>query len=336
MKSENLESIENNFSNTSKKNYFLLNLFYSLKEHDNSAKDIYSINNGSNGFFNNQDFENFFIKDTYTKKDIHNSLNFFFEDNEQNLSIEEFDFLRENKNHIIKNSSKEDEANINNFNYNIPSKEEKIVSKPFKYFPVIYPEKDSLFRRMSRESDFLLKKRFEKKRPLQKKKTPKHNKRINRRDIMRRMIARKFLNGFIIDNLNKILKSVKSRIYFEKFEVDFSYDLAKKKNKNLLNKTLEEIFTASELYRGTKLDKFRHNNQAIKKLNSEECKDIIIDAKVDIILKSKISGLFKEYLSSDNFQKEIHALKKSSKNYGETYIEKYKEYAMNFIEYSNE
>ena len=139
-----------------------------------------------------------------------------------------------------------------------------------------------------------------------------------------------------IDNLNKILKSVKSRIYFEKFEVDFSYDLAKKKNKNLLNKTLEEIITASELYRGTKLDKFRHNNQAIKKLNSEECKDIIIDAKVDIILKSKISGLFKEYLSSDNFQKEIHALKKSSKNYEETYIEKYKEYAMNFIEYSNE
>ena len=336
MESENFNSFENNYSNTSRKNIFLSNIFDSLKEHKNLAKDNYDINNGLN-CISKQDIENFFNKDLSTTRDMHNSsLCIFFEDNDQSLSIEELDFFGINRNHRIKNSSKENDANIKDFNHIIPSKDEKIKSNHLKYFSVIYPEKDSLFRRRSYERDFLLKKRFEKKRTLPFKKKAKLKKRKNRRDIIRRMIARKFLNGYIINNLNNILKSVKSKIYFEKFEIHFSYDLGKKENKSLLNKTLEEIFIANELYRGTKLDKFRHNKQEIMKLKTEEHKDIIKDTKIDIILKSKICDLFKEYLSSDNFQKEIHALENSSRNYEKAYIEKYKQYAMNFIEYSKE
>ena len=133
-----------------------------------------------------------------------------------------------------------------------------------------------------------------------------------------------------------LVKKVKSTIYFEKFEKDFSYDLAKKKNKKFLNKTLEEIFTTDELYRGNKLDKFHHNKQQIQELNSDENKNIIKEAKIDIILEKKIGGLFKEYLSSSNFKKDICDLGNKSKKYEEEYIEKYKQYAMNFIENSDE
>ena len=74
----------------------------------------------------------------------------------------------------------------------------------------------------------------------------------------------------VVNKLNKNLKRIKSKLYFEKFEKDFAYDLAKKKNKILLNKTLEDIFTSIELYRGEKSDKFHHNKQEIEKLKSEE------------------------------------------------------------------
>jgi len=130
------------------------------------------------------------------------------------------------------------------------------------------------------------------------------------------------------------LKRIKSKLYFEKFEKDFAYDLAKKKNKILLNKTLEDIFTSIELYRGKKSDKFHHNKQEIEKLKSEEYKDIIKETKIDLILNSQICILYNEYLSSIDFQKEINRLENSPKDYEKDYIEKYKNEAKNFIEYS--
>ena len=99
---------------------------------------------------------------------------------------------------------------------------------------------------------------------------------------------------------------------------------------------MEEIFTLDELYRGNKLDKFHHNKKQIQKLKSEENKNIIKEAKINILLEAKIGGLFKEYLSSENFKNEIYDLENNAKHYEEEYIEKYKQYAKNFIEYSDE
>ena len=97
---------------------------------------------------------------------------------------------------------------------------------------------------------------------------------------------------------------------------------------------MEEIFTSIELYRGKILDKFNHNKKEINKLKSEEYKDIIKETKIDLILNSQICILYNEYLSSIDFQKEINRLENSPKDYEKDYIEKYKNEAKNFIEYS--
>ena len=154
--------------------------------------------------------------------------------------------------------------------------------------------------------------------------------------MIRRMIARSFLNKYIVNKLNIILKRIKSKIYFEKFEKNFAYDFSKKENKKFLNKTLDEIFTSIELYRGKNLKKFNHNMKEIEKLKSDEYKGIIKEEKIDIILNSQICILYKEYLSSNDFQKEIARIENSKKNYEEEYIKKYKNEATNFIEYSKE
>ena len=164
----------------------------------------------------------------------------------------------------------------------------------------------------------------------------KQKRRRNRRDMIRRMISRSFLNKYIVNKLNIILKRIKSKIYFEKFEKNFAYDFSKKENKKFLNKTLDEIFTSIELYRGKNLKKFEHNMKEIEKLKSDEYKGIIKEEKIDIILNSQICILYKEYLSSNDFQKEIARIENSKKNYEEDYIKKYKNEATNFIEYSNE
>ena len=154
--------------------------------------------------------------------------------------------------------------------------------------------------------------------------------------MIRRMISRSFLNKYIVNKLNIILKRIKSKIYFEKFEKNFAYDFSKKENKKFLNKTLDEIFTSIELYRGKNLKKFNHNMKEIEKLKSDEYKGIIKEEKIDIILNSQICILYKEYLSSNDFQKEIARIENSKKNYEEEYIKKYKNEATNFIEYSKE
>ena len=98
---------------------------------------------------------------------------------------------------------------------------------------------------------------------------------------------------------------------------------------------MEDIFTSIELYRGKKSDKFHHNKQEIEKLKSEEYKDILKETKIDIILNSSIYILYKEYLSSNEYEREIYRLENSQKNYEQDYMTKYKNEATNIIEYSN-
>ena len=340
MEPENWESLENDFTKTFKRDKIFSDLFYLQDVPNNFENPFYNIDNGLNYFYKKHDSENALILNEDISPSVNNynsSSNILIQENKKCLNNEAKSAHHKDNKNLIKNGNKKVEQKIYNFICSNSSKETKIRLNKSQFFKVINPQNDSLLIARNCKKDCLLQKKRLKKRHLwEEKKEAKQKRRKNRRDIMRRMIARKFLNAYIINELNAILKKVKSTIYFEKFEKDFSYDLAKKKNKKFLNKTLEEIFTTDELYRGNKLDKFHHNKQQIQELKSVENKNIIKEAKIDIILEKKIGGLFKEYLSSSNFKKDICDLGNKSKKYEEEYIEKYKQYAMNFIENSDE
>ena len=340
MEPENWESLENDFTKTFKRDKIFSDLFYLQDVPNNFENPFYNIDNGLNYFYKKQDSENALILNEDISPSVNNynsSSNILIQENKKCLNNEAKSAHHKDNKNLIKNGNKKVEQKIYNFICSNSSKETKIRLNKSQLFKIINPQNDSLLIARNCKKDCLLQKKRLKKRHLwEEKKEAKQKRRKNRRDIMRRMIARKFLNAYIINELNAILKKVKSTIYFEKFEKDFSYDLAKKKNKKFLNKTLEEIFTTDELYRGNKLDKFHHNKQQIHELKSDKNKNIIKKAKIDIILGKKIGGLFKEYLSSSNFKKDICDLGNKSKKYEEEYIEKYKQYAMNFIENSDE
>lgn len=329
MQLENNKSFENEYNNSIKSDLLLSQVSYLRNKHHNLARAFYSLNNCFRYFLDTHDpdFDSFSINnDSFSDNRYNSSSDIFQEGNNKDLSFEEIDFLNKSK-----NLNKEKLVNVG-----ISSKETKIKPNRTKYFSVIYPKKDFLGKKRNLERDSSPKeKKVENQSPKNEKKTKKRRRR-ERRDMIRRMIVRTFLNKYIVNKLNKNLKRIKSKLYFEKFEKDFAYDLAKKKNKILLNKTLEDIFTSIELYRGKKSDKFHHNKQEIEKLKSEKYKDILKETKIDIILNSSIYILYKEYLSSNEYEREIYRLENSQKNYEQDYMAKYKNEATNFIEYSNE
>ena len=329
MQLENNKSFENEYNNSIKSDLLLSQVSYLRNKHHNLARAFYSLNNCFRYFLDTHDpdFDSFSINnDSFSDNRYNSASDIFQEGNNKDLSFEEIAFLKKSK-----NLNKEKLVNVG-----ISSKETKIKPNRTKYFSVIYPKKDFLGKKRNLERDSSPKeKKVENQSPKNEKKTKKRRRR-ERRDMIRRMIVRTFLNKYIVNKLNKNLKRIKSKLYFEKFEKDFAYDLAKKKNKILLNKTLEDIFTSIELYRGEKSDKFHHNKQEIEKLKSEEYKDILKETKIDIILNSSIYILYKEYLSSNEYEREIYRLENSQKNYEQDYMAKYKNEATNFIEYSNE
>ena len=327
MQSENYKSIENNHNNNSKRDLLLSHISFLKNKHHNLVRAIYSLNNCLKCSLNIQDPEIDCLslnEDYFSDNKNSSPSDILDEENNRKLNHEEINLFKENQNI----------DNENLLNFDISSKATKIKLNRNQYFSVIYPDKNLLKKYVNSESNILSNKKILEKPSSKKEKETKNKRRRDRRDMIRRMIVRTFLNTYIVNKLNKILKRVKSKIYFEKFEKDFAYDFSKKENKKLLNKTLEKIFTSIELYRGKILDKFNHNKKEINKLKSEEYKDIIKETKIDIILNSQICILYNEYLFSNDFQKEINRLENSPKDYKQDYIEKYKNEAKNFIEYS--
>ena len=60
---------------------------------------------------------------------------------------------------------------------------------------------------------------------------------------IRTKIARNFFNKYLIKKINKIIKNNKCPLYFELFQENFVLNVAKKKYREHLNLTLEEIIS---------------------------------------------------------------------------------------------
>ena len=148
------------------------------------------------------------------------------------------------------------------------------------------------------------------------------------KDDIRVKIKRAFYNISLRNKLNNKLKSIGSKKYFEKFPKYFASDPNKKRNKEILNMTLNQIFEKKELYNyedDCGKTKYLYNLKTVK---NEEIKK---NEEFQKILNKTFRELYEEYINSDEFIiDEINRLKKKN---GDEYIKKYKELAENLIEF---
>jgi len=152
--------------------------------------------------------------------------------------------------------------------------------------------------------------------------------RKDNRDNIRKKIKRGFLNHALIKKLNDKLRNIGSKKYFERFPQNFVSDVNQKRNNEILNMTLREIFEKKELFiheNEKGLSNYSHN---LKVVESEEIRE---NEEFKKILNKSFRELFEEYINSDEFKiEEINRLKKKN---GEEYISKYIYLAKNLIEF---
>lgn len=149
------------------------------------------------------------------------------------------------------------------------------------------------------------------------------------KDDIRVKIKRAFYNISLRNKLNGGLKSIGSKKYFEKFPKHFASDPNKKRNKEVVNMKLGEIFEKEELY-VFENEKGKFNfKQNLKIVHSEEIKK---NENFQKLLNKTFGELYEEHLNSDEFKvKEINRLKE--KKMGDNYIKRYIELAKNLIEF---
>ena len=193
-----------------------------------------------------------------------------------------------------------------------------------KIFEVIRPIKVGLFTKLDidlskeKEETFMKRKRYNEKRS-----------RKENQDNIRKKIKRGFLNNALIPKINMIIKKHGGKIFFEIFKQHFVSDVTRKRNMELINMTLEEIFRKKELYHETDLNFYYHN---LKLVNSKEIQE---NKELKNILNLKLIKIFQEYINSKEFNiDEINRLK--SKNMKDSYIKRYIYLAQNFIQFITE
>ena len=195
-----------------------------------------------------------------------------------------------------------------------------------KIFNVIYKNKVSLFTKAINDlkNEFIDEKKLKKKAHSSKKKP-----RFTYRDNVRRKIKRRFLNTYLINALNYVLKKEGYDIYFKKFSQKFAGNITKKKDKMILEKSLFEVFQMEELYKEEKdspSENYNHNLKIIAQIKEDE------NPELNNILNKKYRLIYEEYIHSEEFIIEIERLKNNEKKEYE-YIERYKYLARHLIEF---
>ena len=146
----------------------------------------------------------------------------------------------------------------------------------------------------------------------------------------RKMIARDFFNKFLINNLEKIATDCKCMVCFEKFPENFIFNVIKINNTEILEITFEDLIKNEDLYEGKENIPYSKNKKAIEKLQSDKYKAKMEELGYDKTLKMKFKDLYKEYLRSDEYKDKKDKLYKK-KGFSEG--EKFKELSKKFIEY---
>ena len=196
------------------------------------------------------------------------------------------------------------------------------------YFQVVYPERDSSFTKTDNIS-ILIKEEGEEKTFLGIKKLQNEKTRKDNQDNMRKKIKRGFFNTFLIKFLNKVLKSIGSHKYFEKFPHNFINDVHQKRNKKIFAMTLEGVFMKEALYLHEKTNGYNNYLRNLDVLKSEEVKE---NEEIKKTLNKSIRKFYEEYINSVEFKiDEINRLRKKEMN--DDYIKRYIYLANHFIEF---
>ena len=125
--------------------------------------------------------------------------------------------------------------------------------------------------------------------------------------------------------MNIKLKSIDSRLLFERFPQNFISDVRKQTNKEILHLSLKEIFEKKELCTEKYYSYYYHN---LKVVRNEDIKNNFL---MKNILDMKYYQLYEEYINSDEFINEIKRLKKKGMN--DEYIKNYLYLSKHFIEF---
>ena len=196
------------------------------------------------------------------------------------------------------------------------------------YFQVVYPERDSSLTKTDNIS-ILIKEEGEEKTFLGIKKLQNEKTRKDNQDNMRKKIKRGFFNTFLIKFLNKVLKSIGSHKYFEKFPHNFINDVHQKRNKKIFAMTLEGVFMKEALYLHEEKNGFNNYLRNLDVLKSEEVKE---NEEIKKTLNKSIRKFYEEYINSVEFKiDEINRLRKKEMN--DDYIKRYIYLANHFIEF---
>ena len=247
---------------------------------DYSSSQNSIIINGEISYYENSSSEPLFIRNE--KNTLIDEINKFYESNiPKNLQIK-----------------KEGRDISENSNINII-----IHQTPKKKFQIIYPKKPTMF---TKNDKVLLGKKI--------KRSSNKRKRKDNTDNKRRKIKRSFFNCALIKMLNKILKSMGSKLYFIKLSQEFVGDVSKETNKKMLNQTIKEILENTKLYKINGAN--NHNSNVLKNKQIQESKEM------NSIIEKTYIELFEEYIKSDEFKTdEINRLRK--KKMEESYIDDY-------------
>ena len=196
-------------------------------------------------------------------------------------------------------------------------KEEKSLLRAF--YPDYYlftKTKEDLIKDYLKGIDFSIKTRSEERLPnfLQK-----HYIRVN--------LKRTFMNRYLINALNKLLKDAGFKINFIKFPQTFANNVTIDKCKILMNMRLKEIFRAKELYEDIDNTSYVHNLKIVDEIKKRG------NPELNVILNRKFRCLFEEYINSEEFGKvELNRLRTEKKK-DEYYLKKYVYLAKHFIEF---
>ena len=200
-----------------------------------------------------------------------------------------------------------------------------------KYFNVIYPQNYSLFNKTNKLEFNLIAEKDELN-LLGNKRLSYRRQRKDNKDNIRTKIKRGFFNSALINKLNDKLKSIGSTKYFMKFPQNFVSDISQKRNKEIVNMTLREIFEKKELYKQENEIGFENYLHNLKVIQSEIIKD---NSEFKKILNKTFRELYEEYINSDEFKiGEIGRLKEHKME--DDYIKKYIYLSRELIEFFNQ
>lgn len=169
-------------------------------------------------------------------------------------------------------------------------------------------------------------------------------KRKDKPDNIRKKIKSRFLK-LLKARINEILKNAKSEYFFDNLPQCFISNISKNGNRFILDMTFKEILTANFFEDDTSNDnsnttftnKKRNPNKVKYDKNQEVLgyleKNINIrkSSNFNVISKLTFRDIFKEYLKSEEFEKDILVLK--NKNNSENYIKEYINKAESFLDY---